>query len=273
MNHALAKWTRVALTAATVGLVACSETEAPAVSRVDPSTFDNATLYRGLMLGAGPAAEFLAARAGAPQLADLVLDPVQLGKIAALQDRMIAAMDSVNPGFLQEFADAMTSGDHLRIQAMYERAADLTVRTVLTLEQSRGVKGAFANRQAVDAAVNQRLVELGRNDPEAVAAVQHALDALASASSETPEMRPSFMKRQVDAGGGGGGGGTPTVVYYVAVAVYYVAAVDAAVVSNAALAVSIYLYLAVSSSNTALSPSTRLSREELIHAVAINLAA
>lgn len=273
MTPALARWTRFALTLATAGLAACAEAEAPAVASADHNTFDAVTLYRGLMLGTGPAAEFLATRAGTPKLADLVSDPVQLGKIAAFQDRLIASMDSVNPGFLEEFANAMTSGDHLRIQAMYERAADLTIRTVLTLDQARSVKGALANREAVNAAVNQRLAELGRNDPEAVAAVQAALDALASASSDTPEMRPSFMEKQPDGGGGGGGGGGTIYVYAVAAAVYYVAAVDAAVVSNTAVAVSIYLYLAVTTSNTALAPSTRLGREELIHAVALNLAA
>jgi len=263
-----AKAGRVLLAALSTVLVACTESAGPPQSGSNAPTFDGPTLYRGLILGDGPAADFLSRQARTPRLADIVKDPSQLARVTALQTRLIAAIDRINPGFLDEFAEAMTSGSHHRIQAMYDRAGEITVRTLLTLEETRRVKGVLADRQTLNAAVNRRLAELGRNDPEATAAVQQAVEALASASEPVADNGMPFMKRKLDEGGGGGGGGGANYVYTVFAAVYYVAAVDAAVVSNVAVAISIYVTLAVAGPNI-LAPPTALGQELLVHSVAL----
>lgn len=265
-----ARLRRLGLVALGLTMGACADSAAPIRPDAEPPAFDGPTLYRGLMLGSGPAADFLSNQGGTPRLIDLVNDPAQLSHITRLQDRLIAAVDSINPGFLTTFARAMTSGDHSRIQAMYAQAAEVTARTLLTLDEVRRVKGALADRRAVDAAVTRRLNELGRNEPEAKAAVQQAIEALYAASEAGSGPRPMFMKKQPDGGGGGGGGGA-SIVYTLVAAVYYVVAVDVAVVSNAALAISIYVTLAVTGPN-ALAPMTDLGRERLVHAVAENFA-
>jgi SdpC family antimicrobial peptide len=267
-----ARWTRARQCMCVVGilLMACSEVTDPPVTASHPPTYDGPTLFRGLILGNGPAADFLSARSGTPKLADLVKDPAQLARITLFQDRLISSISKVNPGFFTEFGRAMSSGNHTRIQAMYRKTADVMLRTVLTLREASDLEAALADRQAVDDAVSKQLATIDRNSPREQRAVRDVVEAL-YASVNGPKdgqgERPSFMMKEVDGGGGGGGGGC---VYVYLAAVYVAAAVNVAVVSNYVVAIAIGTYLAVGTTST---PTTQLAQERMVHAIATHLAA
>ncbi|GIG92217.1 hypothetical protein [Plantactinospora endophytica] len=83
---------------------------------------DPAALLKGLVFGVGPAAERY------PDLA-LTSVPATPENIAAI-DRLLADGEKVEPGFVDRFAAAMRSGDHVEIQLGLEDAGDVIARVV-----------------------------------------------------------------------------------------------------------------------------------------------
>jgi SdpC family antimicrobial peptide len=250
-------------------LMGCTDVTGPPRTPAKTPDYNGQTLFRGMVLGTGPAADFLSSKTGTPKLGDVIRDPVQLKRVEAFQERLITSIDKVNPGFFDEFAAAMKSGRHTAIQAMFQHTTDVMLRTVLTLKEAETLRSTMADRQVVDQAVTSRMATLDRNDPKDRAAVREVVDALYRSVND-PELqkgKPSFQTRNVDGGGGGGGGGC---VYYYLAAVYVGVAVDVAVVSNFVVAIAIGQYLAIGSASP--TPETQLARERMVHAIATTFA-
>ena len=84
------RWLRPRYYVLVIGLVlGCADVTGPPRPSAKAPDYDGQTLFRGLVMGNGPAADFLSSRSDAPRLADLVKDPIQLERIARFQDRLI----------------------------------------------------------------------------------------------------------------------------------------------------------------------------------------
>lgn len=121
--------TLVLLTALT--LAACDS----GTSAVPPSkkSFDGKTLFKGLYFGDGEAAgEFSYIwnhHLVVEELSGMSAD--QIGEVRLIQKDVIAWIDQGQPDFFDEFSAALTSGDHLLIQAQLKKSSEL-IETALS---------------------------------------------------------------------------------------------------------------------------------------------
>lgn len=161
-----------------LGLVACAN-DVGRITEVAPQAqYDGRTLYRGIVLGAGPVAEELPPIRRLMAGVKLATDPAATERLTQFHDRLIASVDALEPTFFGRFEAAMTSKNHLRIQRMLREASELTLSAILTAEENSKVRDALANREAIAQAVSERMDRLVRNDPAERAKVAEALRAL-----------------------------------------------------------------------------------------------
>lgn len=92
------------------------------------SAIDGETIYRGLFFGRGElgglAAEVWLEEVPADDGAQS--DPDLVATVHTLQDDMVGWIRQNEPTFLGEFRSALTSGDHVRVDGMLDRAASVS---------------------------------------------------------------------------------------------------------------------------------------------------
>ena len=221
--------------------------------------FDGATLYRGLILGYGPAARAV------PEIRDnfridlFVKDQSQLRHLITGYDRVVREMQVVDRSFFGRFERAMTSGDELAVQQGLLEAGKITVEAVRRLpEFRRGVDALRQNPEPLTDAVSRYNAEVR---PENRFERGQIDEMIAVLSSDRPvEMRFGI-----------------SFAAFVFTVAWVVAAVDFAVVSSVAAAVAVWLALGVE--RYVAGPSWMVAnrgdvfREQLIHSIAVNLRA
>jgi hypothetical protein len=89
------------------------------------SRFSDREIFEGALFGVGPVASVL------PEVRDQLRPEIyahgadELAAMASARDRLISSIESVEPGFITEFARVARSGDPAAIRSMLERAADV----------------------------------------------------------------------------------------------------------------------------------------------------
>lgn len=121
-----------------LGLHGCADARTNVVD-LDPLetavAYSGEDFYRGLILGSGPVA------AEVPLLRDhlnmdrFLRDPDMAAFIGSVQQRLIEGIHAVDGTFFDTFADAMRSGDRLRITRAFEEATAVTVAAVEAMDE------------------------------------------------------------------------------------------------------------------------------------------
>ncbi|GGM55598.1 hypothetical protein GCM10011608_45590 [Micromonospora sonchi] len=119
---------------------AAAQRPAAAIVTVAAKPADSATLLKGLVFGVGPVAQ------KHPDLA-LTSVPATPENVAAI-DRLLADGEKVDPGFVDRFATAMRSGDHVEIQLGLEDVGDVIARVVETEARAQMADGTGSGQCA-----------------------------------------------------------------------------------------------------------------------------
>lgn len=220
-----------------------------------PKRFDGSTLYRGLVLGYGPAA------LAVPEIRDnlridlFVKDRAQLNRLTTAYDRIVGEIQIVDRGFFDRFSRAMTSGDQVAVQRGLWEAGEVTVQAARRLpEFKEGVEALRKNPQPLVDAVARYNADVRPADRFERAQIDQMIDVL---SSDRPvELAFGF-----------------TFAAAIVAVAWIVAAVDLAVVTSLAVAIAVELWIGVDQYGPSAFAANQGSvfREQLVNSIAVNL--
>lgn len=93
-------------------------------------TMDGKTLYQGVFLGYGKAADLIPEVRDHFRIEDRVIDPTMRAKVGEEIEMISALIETKDPQFFGEFRAAVLSGSHLIIRDAMKQAATLTVEAL-----------------------------------------------------------------------------------------------------------------------------------------------
>lgn len=223
-----------------------------------PIGYDGRTLYKGIFLGHGAVADKIPEVRDNMKLEYFFTDPATRQELLAYYDTILDGMEAIQPGYFDQFAQVMQSGDHVAIQQELDVAADLTLQAVeRTAEYQAAMERLSRDRSLVVEAVDEFNAQVPAEQQIAYADVDQVIDQLSGAQTE------AFALVWICA-------------TFVVAVVWVVAAVDVAVVSNVAAAIAIYLAIGVE--KYVAGPSKRavevgeVLHEQMVNSIATELA-
>jgi SdpC family antimicrobial peptide len=112
-------------------------TDGPTDDVTDASYRDFAgdDLFRGIVLGYGPAVDLVPEVADHFALANYVEDPEHRAEVEAFYDRIVEEIDAIDPGFFARFEATLASGDPVAIDAILGEAGTLTKKGLLRIPE------------------------------------------------------------------------------------------------------------------------------------------
>lgn len=237
----------------------CAETIVRPESTARSDQPDGIALYRGLMLGDGPVAMQVAQIRDHFAIRNFITDGDQLQAVGNIHDRIISAIQGVDPAFFARFEQAMRSGNHLRIEGMLREATDVTFEAVYTMAEGAELRSLQADPSRIEGALLDKLEQVNADNPRDTTRVKNFLGGM-----------------YADALGAKKPGGVTTTqeevpVVAILAAIYIGLVMDVVVVVNVVGVYAVYKE-AVVASKLMTDVQHDLVRERLIHSIAVQYA-
>lgn len=228
--------------------------------------FTGEQLYRGLVLGHGEVADLIPQVRDHYRVSNFVTSVEELRLVEAMQDRMIASIDEMDPNFFREFRKMIRSGDHLVISEALAKARRVTVNSIGAIPEVQELRSRFSQDPSLR---DQMLADLRQLDStnqlteaDLTAAADILLAGLVDGLVDGPYQEDAIVAVFVAA---------LAVLVTVAVAFAYATTINVAGAVNFYTAVAATTTITVTNGLTE-PGSTSLSMEELIQSVSVQLA-
>lgn len=221
--------------------------------------YEGRTLYQGIFLGHGPVADAIPEVRDHMKLEYFITDAGTRQELLAYYDEILDGIEKIAPGYFQDFAAVVQSGDHVAIDAELQRAAELTLEAV---ERTAEYQAAIARLNADPSLMNEVVDKFNAQVPATQQLSHDDVDEVVNRLSGE-QAADAFALVWICA-------------TFVVAVVWVVAAVDVAVVSNVAAAIAIYLAIGVE--KYVAGPSKRavevgdVLHEQMVNSIATKLA-